>query len=117
MTTPKNRTSTRQAATRQRIAQRDSPAGSDPPDEQPIMKWTINPDKTAEKELLISMVAYLRDDPTVNDDLQVFPFICREWYTLERTINARATIDTIKRRLHALGIRYLHRTPDQQGYY
>ena len=60
MTTPKNRTSARQAAaTRQRIAQRDSPAGSDPPEEQLNLKWTINPTKTAEKDLIISMVAYL----------------------------------------------------------
>ena len=81
------------------------------------MKWTINPDKTAEKELIISMVAYLRDNPTVNDDLNVLRFICRDWYTLERTLHTRATIDTIRRRLNTLGIRYIHRTPDQQWYY
>jgi hypothetical protein len=117
MTTPKNRTSARQAAARQRIAQRDSPAGSDPPDERTNEKWTINPDKSAEKEILISMVAYLRDDPTINDDLNVLRFICRDWYTLERTLHTKATIDTIKRRLIALGIRYIHRTPDLQWQY
>ena len=117
MTTPKNQTSARQAAARQRIEQRDSPAGSDPPDEQPNMKWTINPDNPAEKEILISMLAYLRDNPTVNNDLNVFRFIYRNWYTLECTLHTKATIHIIKQRLIALGIRYIHRTPDQQWHY
>ena len=117
MTTPRNRTSARQAAARQRIAQRDSPAGSDPPDEQRTLRWMVNPTKTAEKELIVIMVAYLRDDPTVNDDLHVLRFICRGWYTLERTLHSRAAMDTVKRRLLALGIRSIHRTPDQQWYY
>ena len=56
----------------------------------------INPNKTAEKGLIISMVAYLREDPTVNEDRNVFRFICRDWYVLERTLHTRATIDTIK---------------------
>ena len=119
MTTPRNRSSARQAAARQRIAQRDSPAGSDPPDEQRTLWWMVNPTKTAKKELIVSMVAYLRDNPTVNDDLYVLRFICRDWYTLvERTLHTRATMDTVKRRLVlTLGIRYIHRTPDQQWYY
>jgi hypothetical protein len=62
------------------------------------------------------MVSYLRDDPTVNDDLDVFRFICRGWYVLERTLHIKATMDTVKRRLLALGIRYIHRTPDQNWY-
>jgi hypothetical protein len=117
MTTPRNRTSARQAAARQRIAQRDSPAGSDPPDESQTLKWTINPARTAEKDLIVSMVEYLREDPMVNDDLDVFRFICRDWYTLERTLHTRTTIDTIKRRLLSLGIRYIYRHTDQNWYY
>ena len=72
MTTPKNRTSTGQAAARQRIAQRDSPVGSNTPDDRTMAKWTTNPTKTAEKVLLASMVEYLRDDPMVNDNLDIF---------------------------------------------
>jgi hypothetical protein len=117
MTTPRNRTSARQAAARQRIAQRDSPAGSDPPDESKTPKWIINPDRTAEKDLIVSMVEYLREDPMVNDNLDVFRFICRDWYTLERTLHTRTTIDTIKRRLLSLGIRYIYRHTDQNWYY
>ena len=116
MTTPKTRTSARQAAAKQRIAQRDSPAGSDPPDET-NMKWTINPNRTVERGIVVSMVTYLRDDPTVNDDLDVFRFICHDWYVLERMLHTKATMDTVKRRLLALGIRYIHRTPDQNWSY
>jgi hypothetical protein len=116
MTTPKNRTSARQAAARQRIAQRDSPAGSDPPNET-NMKWTTNPTRTIERDIVVSMVTYLREDPTVNEDLDVFRFICRDWYVLERTLHTKATMDTVKRRLLALGIRYIHRTSDQNWYY
>ena len=65
--------------------------------EQPNRKLTINPEKTAEKDLIISMVAYLlRDNPTVNEDLNVFRFICRNGYVLEHILHTRATIDTIK---------------------
>ena len=117
MTTSKNRTSARQAAARQRIAQRDSPVGSDPPDDRTMAKWTTNPTKAAEKDLLVSMVEYLRDDPTVNDNLDIFRFICREWYALERTLHTKATMDTVKRRLVALGVRYIQRTPDQNWTY
>ena len=116
MTTPKNRTSARQAAARQRIAQRDSPTGSDPPDET-ITKWTINPNRTTEKDIVESMVTYLRDDPTVNEDLNVLRFICRDWHVLEHTLHTKATMDTVKRRLLALGVRYIHRTPDQNWHY
>ena len=115
--TPKTRTSARQAAARQRIAQRDSPAGSAPPFETSMTKWTSNPSKTAERELIVSMVEYLRDDPVVINDLAVFRFICRDWYVLERTLHTKATIDTIKRRLVAMGVRYIHRTLDMNWHY
>ena len=118
MTTQKTRTSARQATARQRIAHRDSPAGSAPPFETYQLKWTSTPDKTTEKDLIVSMTAYLREDPTMNDDLQVFRFICRDWYMLEGTLHTRATMDTVKRCLLALGItRYIHRTPNHNWHY
>ena len=83
-----------------------------------MTKWTSNPTKTAERDLIVSMVEYLRDDPVVNDDLNVFRFICRDWHiVLARTLHTKATIDTIKRRLVAMGIRYIHRTQDMNWHY
>jgi hypothetical protein len=82
-----------------------------------MAKWTTNPTKAAEKVLLVSMVEYLREDPTVNDNLDIFRFICRDWYTLERTLHTKVTMDTVKRRLLALGVRYIQRTQDQNWTY
>ena len=115
---PKTRASAHQAAVRQRIAQRDSPAGLAPPFETaPRMKWTSNPSKTAERAILVSMVEYLRDDPVANDDLPILRFICRDWHVLERTINTKTTTDTIKRQPMSLRIRNIHRTPDMNWHY
>ena len=63
------------------------------------------------------MMEYLRNDPVANDDLRVLCFICRNWHILEQTINSKATIDTIKRQLMSLGIRYIQRTPDMNWHY
>ena len=63
------------------------------------------------------MMEYLRDDPVANDDLRVLRFICRDWHVLERTINTKTTVDTIKRQLMSLGIRYIQRTPDMNWHY
>ena len=36
---------------------------------------------------------------------------------MERTLNTKATVDTVKKRLLALGVRYIQRTPDKQWQY
>ena len=64
-------------------------------------------------------MAYIRDNPTVNKDLDIFRFICCDWYVLECMLHTKATLDTIKRRLLplSLGVRCIHRDQNQNWQY
>ena len=114
MTSPKIRTSARQAAARQRIQQIDDPSGSAPPFEPTpaFPGWIINPGRHEERHLIESMMLHLQDDPFHTMDANVLRFAFKEWPMLMHSMNTKATIKNVKRQLLQLKVLYISRATD-----
>ena len=117
--TTKIRTSARQAAARQRIRQIDNPSGSAPPFEQgaETSRWIINPGRYEERRLLETMIQYLTDDPSDIMDASVLRFVYKEWPLLAPSMNTKTTVRNVKKRLQAMDVDFIHRTPDNDWLY
>ena len=72
----------------------------------------MNPRKVDERRYLGNMIRYLHDDPTVYDNLEILRFIYKEWPTLATTIHTKTMMDTLKRRLVLMNVRYIYRGED-----
>jgi hypothetical protein len=109
--------SARQAAAQRRIQHIDTFSGSAPPfenmtDASDTPGWSMNPRKADERRYLENMIRYLHDDPTVYDNLEILRFIYKEWPIMENTLHTKTTMDTLKRRLLSMNVRYIHRGKD-----
>ena len=111
MTTPKIRTSARQAAAKQRIQQIDDPSGSAPPFEHtsPTPGWIVNPARTEERHLIKTIIIHLQDDPMNTMDADVLRFVYKDW---PRLTSSKTTVKIVKTKLLQFNVEYIYRTED-----
>ena len=96
------------------IRQIDNPSGSAPPFEQGATTsgWIINPGRQEERRRLEIMIKHLQDDPLDNMDASVLRFVYKEWPLLAPSMNTKTTVRNVKKRLEAMEVEYIPRTPD-----
>ena len=114
MTTPKIRTSARQAAAKQRIQQIDDPSGCAPPFERMSTTpgWIVNPGRNEERHLIETMILHLQDDPMSTMDADVLRFVYKDWPRLSSSMNTKTTVKTVKTKLLQLNVEYIYCTAD-----